>query len=155
LGSIGRQSQYAKTSGQWRLTEPQKCRAADLYAQGHSLGMIAKQFNVSRQSRWDVLRRRMKLRDRIDALPRKEPNAIRRKRLAALRRYRSRANRITREQILEVRKRDQVCCHCGGMGTDIDHIIQVSKGGQTELSNLQLLCRPCHHNKSRQDRKEV
>lgn len=29
-GSIGRRPQYAKTSGQWRLTEQQKVQAMDL-----------------------------------------------------------------------------------------------------------------------------
>jgi 5-methylcytosine-specific restriction endonuclease McrA len=152
-GSIGRRPQSAKTSGQWRLTEPQKIQATDLYEQGHSIGKIAALFKVSRQGMWDVLRRRTQMRDRIAALPRKEPTAIRNKRLKALRRYRSRAARISRPQIRVVLERDKVCRTCGNAAKDIDHIIPVSRGGQTELSNLQLLCRPCHHQKSRQDRR--
>lgn len=153
-GSIGRRAQSAKTSGQWRLTEQQKVQATDLYERGASIGKIAAMFSVSRQSMWDVLRRRTEMRERIAALPRKEPTAIRKKRLAALRRYRSRAMRITRAQIRAVLERDKVCRNCGGTAKDIDHIIPVSRGGPTELSNLQLLCRPCHHQKSRRDRKE-
>jgi hypothetical protein len=72
-----------------------------------------------------------------------------------LKRYRAKAARITREQVRAVKERDKACRRCKKLGTDIDHIIPVHRGGQTELSNLQLLCRPCHHQKSRQDRKEV
>lgn len=153
LGSIGRRPQSAKTSGQWRLTEQQKLQATDLYEQGHSIGKIAVLFKVSRQSMWDVLRRRTELRDRITALPRQDPTVIRVKRLRTLRRYRSRAARISRLQIRAVLERDKVCRTCGNPAKDIDHITPVSRGGQTELSNLQLLCRPCHQQKSRQDRK--
>lgn len=35
------------------------------------------------------------------------------------------------------------CCHKEGAVT-IDHIRPVSKGGQTKLSNLQLLCQRCN-----------
>ncbi len=152
LGSIGRRPQSVRTSGQWRLSEQQKAQATDLYEQGHSIGRIAALFKVSRQGMWDVLRRRTQMRDRIAALPRQDPTVIRMKRLRALRRYRSRAARITRAQIIAVMERDKVCRSCSGPAKDIDHIIPVSRGGQTELSNLQLLCRPCHHQKSRQDR---
>lgn len=139
------------TSGQWRLTEPQKSQATALYEEGFSIGKIAAQYGVSRQSMWDVLRRRTTMRDRLDALPRKDPTAIRLKRLHALRRYRSRADRITRAQIRAVIARDVVCQACGGPGKDIDHIIPVSKGGGTDLKNLQLLCRCCHQKKSRRE----
>lgn len=153
--STGPTCPSARTSGQWRLTEQQKRQATALYEGGLSLGRVAAQFGVTRQSMWDVLRRRTQMRDRLAALPRKDPNAIRLKRLAALRRYRSRAARITAAQVQAVKDRDRVCCACKKAATDIDHIIPVSRGGQTELSNLQLLCRPCHHQKSRADRKEV
>ena|SRR6185312_12441388 len=151
--SIGRKPQSVRTSGQWRLTEPQKVQATDLYEQGHSIGKIAALFKVSRQSMWDVLRRRTTMRERVAALPRKSPTAIRKKRLKALRRYRAKAARITRPQIRAVMERDKVCRMCSGPATDIDHIIPVSRGGQTEMENLQLLCRPCHHQKSRLDRR--
>lgn len=33
----------------------------------------------------------------------------------------------------------------------MDHIIAVARGGKTELTNLQLLCRPCNHEKAARD----
>jgi 5-methylcytosine-specific restriction endonuclease McrA len=144
-----------RTSGQWRLTEEQKLQAVKLYEAGESTGQVAARYGVSRQSMWDVLRRRTQMRDRIEALPRKEPTALREKRLASLRRYRSRAARITRAQIDAVKERDGTCRMCGGAGTDVDHILPVAQGGQTDMENLQLLCNPCHIQKSRADRKGV
>lgn len=127
-----------------------------MYTSGLSLGKVAAIFGVSRQSMWDVLRRRLPLRDRLEALPRKPATVIRLKRLASLRRYRARAKRITTQQIRDVFSRDRVCRKCGGPGKDVDHVIPVHRGGQTELSNLQLLCRACHRLKSGADlRKEV
>jgi 5-methylcytosine-specific restriction endonuclease McrA len=153
LESTGRMSQSMRTSGQWRLTESQKREAVSFYEGGESLGKVAVRYGVTRQSMWDTLRRRTKMRDRIAALPRQEPTKLRLKRLATLRRYRSRAARVTRAQAAEVLARDVVCKRCGGPGKDIDHILAVSRGGQTELSNLQLLCRPCHTMKSRSEKR--
>ncbi len=43
------------------------------------------------------------------------------------------------------------CCNCGcRRRLNIDHIRPVSKGGKTELDNLQLLCRPCNEAKGDQ-----
>jgi 5-methylcytosine-specific restriction endonuclease McrA len=106
---------------------------------------------VSRQAMHDLLKRRIPLRDRIEALPRKERTAIREKRLNGLRRYRSKASRITAAQVRAVKERDRVCRMCGKAGTDIDHILPVGKGGQPEMDNLQLLCNPCHRQKTGDD----
>lgn len=48
------------------------------------------------------------------------------------------------------------CCVCGktvndGIRLEIDHIIPVSKGGQTTISNLQTLCNICNAKKCAQD----
>jgi 5-methylcytosine-specific restriction protein A len=151
LPNDGQESRATRTSGQWRLTEEQKQEATRFYEAGESIGAVANRYGVSRQSMHDVLKRRTEMRDRIAALPRKEPTAIRTKRLRALRRYRARAARITRAQIRAVMERDVHCVACGALGTDIDHIRPVSEGGQTEMDNLQLLCHPCHIEKSRAD----
>ncbi len=43
------------------------------------------------------------------------------------------------------------CSHCGKHGTmsdmEADHVVPYSKGGKTEYSNLQILCRPCNRSK--------
>jgi hypothetical protein len=52
------------TSGTWRLTESQKQEATRRYEAGESCGAIAKDYRVSRQSMWDVLRRRTEMRTR-------------------------------------------------------------------------------------------
>lgn len=136
----------------WRLTEAEKQEAVSHYQAGESCGRVAARFGVSRQSMWDVLHRRTEMRDRIAALPRVEDRSkIQAKRKRALERYRSRAARITRPQIRAVKARDTACVKCGAPGTDIDHIVPVRKGGQTEMDNLQLLCELCHIEKSRAD----
>lgn len=33
-------------------------------------------------------------------------------------------------------------------GVEVDHIVPVSRGGTDEISNLQLLCVPCHRKKT-------
>ena len=135
-----------------KLTPPQVPEAVALYRSGLSLGAIAGRMGVSRQSMHDLLKRRIQLRGRIEALPRKPQTAIRVKRLRTLRRYRSRASRITEAQIRMVFERDGACKGCGAPGKDVDHVVPVALGGQTGLWNLQLLCRRCHIEKSRRDR---
>lgn len=54
----------------------------------------------------------------------------------------------------DVLKRDNYkCCICGrsakdGVNLEVDHIIPVSKGGKTVISNLQTLCDRCNRGKS-------
>ena len=54
----------------------------------------------------------------------------------------------------QVKERDHYTCQCcgkvmrDGVGLQIDHIIPVSKGGKTVLSNLQVLCSRCNGSKS-------
>jgi 5-methylcytosine-specific restriction endonuclease McrA len=136
-----------------KLTPDQVAEAVRRYEAGEALAPIAAAMEVSRQAMWDLLRRRTKIRDRLAALPRKEPNAVRRHRDINRLRYRLRAARITAGQMMTVRARDQVCRMCGSDGTDFDHILAVALGGQTEMANLQLLCHPCHVLKSSDDRK--
>lgn len=63
-------------------------------------------------------------------------------------------NYTLREEVL---KRDGYkCCVCGktkknGVRLEIDHIIPVSKGGQSTISNLQTLCSSCNAKKNTLD----
>ena len=44
------------------------------------------------------------------------------------------------------------CAGCGRGAREVDHILAVARGGAAfELSNLQPLCRRCHHAKTRAD----
>lgn len=136
-----------------KLSPEQVAEAERLYRAGWSLSKTAAHLSVSRQAMWDLLRRRLILRDRLKALPRKPRTAIRAKRAATIKRYRSRAARITVLQMRAVMARDQVCRGCGQPGNEYDHIEPVALGGQTTMDNLQLLCPPCHREKSRTDRR--
>ena len=57
----------------------------------------------------------------------------------------------------DVMKRDNFkCCKCGvsaeqGAKLHVDHIVPVSKGGKTTLSNLQTLCDRCNIGKSNKE----
>ena len=58
-----------------------------------------------------------------------------------------------RKQVLE--RDDYTCCNCGlsiyeepNLLLEVDHIIPVSRGGKTELDNLQTLCWKCNRQKS-------
>lgn len=43
-------------------------------------------------------------------------------------------------------------CRVISIGGSVDHIIPRSRGGTSDISNLQLLCNPCHKAKSRKER---
>lgn len=64
-------------------------------------------------------------------------------------------NRMTQSLRYTVLKRDQHrCSACGatpqahGVSLHVDHIVPVSKGGKTEIANLQTLCAACNLGKS-------
>ncbi len=61
--------------------------------------------------------------------------------------YNNKAWKTTRDA---VRYRDKgMCVLCGGIGVDVDHIIEVKDGGDFyDMDNLQLLCRRCHGRKT-------
>lgn len=66
-------------------------------------------------------------------------------------------SKVTLTLRTEVLKRDNYTCqHCGATKNDgvllhVDHIIPVSKGGKTEVSNLQTLCDWCNLGKSNKE----
>ncbi len=51
-----------------------------------------------------------------------------------------------------IRRDGNHCSQCGADGRqvrlDLDHIINVKRGGQDTLDNARLLCRPCHQPKT-------
>ena len=63
-------------------------------------------------------------------------------------------NKVTSTLRYDVLKRDHFTCKmCGatvkdGIKLQVDHIIPVSKGGKTTMSNLQTLCQRCNQGKS-------
>lgn len=64
---------------------------------------------------------------------------------------------LNRSLRFAVLKRDNYrCCICGrdvkdGVKLEIDHIVPVSKGGKTVITNLQTLCQDCNHGKWSRD----
>lgn len=58
--------------------------------------------------------------------------------------------KVTNKLRLAIYERDDYCCvKCGSeIDLEIDHIIPISKGGKSEPSNLQTLCRSCNKQKS-------
>ena len=64
-------------------------------------------------------------------------------------------NRMSASLRYQVLLRDNSrCTRCGatpqthGVSLHVDHIVPVSRGGKTELDNLQTLCEPCNLGKS-------
>ena len=57
-----------------------------------------------------------------------------------------------------MRRQDNTCVYCGHRRTapslDIDHIVPVVRGGSNNISNLQVICRPCNQRKGLQTDEE-
>jgi 5-methylcytosine-specific restriction protein A len=47
-----------------------------------------------------------------------------------------------------------LCCKCGALGSVVDHIVPLWKGGSDEPENKQTLCDPCHAEKTAQEAAE-
>ncbi|ETY69602.1 hypothetical protein X964_04100 [Acinetobacter baumannii MDR_MMC4] len=53
--------------------------------------------------------------------------------------------------------RDEWTCQCCGIVTkdlELDHIVNVARGGTDDESNLQSLCVPCHKKKTQQESRQ-
>lgn len=59
-------------------------------------------------------------------------------------------DRVRQQMLAE----EPTCRLCGAPTTDVDHILPLVAGGKHVRENLQGLCRPCHLEKSRQEREE-
>lgn len=55
---------------------------------------------------------------------------------------------VTTEEIQDLLKRQSKCLKCNSNDNlEIDHIIPLSRGGNHEINNLQILCRKCNRSK--------
>lgn len=65
------------------------------------------------------------------------------------RRERARMTRAVRQAVFA--RDGKVCRHCSRTSAvvpmEIDHIVPIARGGLTEMTNLQVLCRPCNRRK--------
>ena len=69
-----------------------------------------------------------------------------------------RGGRPWRRLVEAVKRRDQYVCQACGRLTDegeCDHIVPTSKGGKSEVGNLQWLCVECHDSKTRREALEA
>ena len=55
-----------------------------------------------------------------------------------------------------IRIRDNfTCVLCGSTGKEVDHILCIALGGDNSMENGRVLCRKCHIEKTKQDRKLI
>ena len=59
------------------------------------------------------------------------------------------SKKMISDQLNEQDNKCNLCkCDLSNIQYEADHIIKWSSGGKTDKSNLQVLCKPCHHNKN-------
>jgi 5-methylcytosine-specific restriction protein A len=62
---------------------------------------------------------------------------------------------VDRATAQRIRERDNYTCQrCGSPGYEVDHIINVARGGTDDDDNLQTLCPGCHDLKTRTEAAE-
>lgn len=72
---------------------------------------------------------------------RAEPSANAEARLTAQRGYDARWQSLTRVQLAQ----QPFCAECGTTeDLTVDHVLPLARGGRSELSNVQTLCRSCN-----------
>ncbi|WP_280317286.1 HNH endonuclease [Nocardia wallacei] len=60
---------------------------------------------------------------------------------------------VPREQAQRVRERDDYTCQqCGAPGHEVDHKVNVKRGGTDDDANLWVLCAGCHRAKTETER---
>ncbi|QNV45583.1 HNH endonuclease [Acinetobacter baumannii] len=68
-----------------------------------------------------------------------------------------RGGRPWRRLKAKIHLRDEWTCQCCGIVTkdlELDHIMNVARGGTDDESNLQSLCVPCHKKKTQQESRQ-
>lgn len=123
-----------------KLTEDQKAQAVALYDRGQSIGDVAAGLGVSRQSMWDVLRRRTTMRPRHRYG--KENHFYRGSKDDDL------AQGAIEKAILRGKiKRPEICEKCGRSSKFRDGRsgIQAHHGDYNKPLDVLWLCQPCHH----------
>lgn len=40
------------------------------------------------------------------------------------------------------------CMYCGAKATEVDHILELARGGENTIDNVQPLCKDCHKHKT-------
>ncbi|WP_206461513.1 HNH endonuclease [Acinetobacter baumannii] len=68
-----------------------------------------------------------------------------------------RGGRPWRRLKAKIHLRDEWTCQCCGTVTkdlELDHIVNVARGGTDDESNLQSLCVPCHKKKTQQESRQ-
>lgn len=88
-----------------------------------------------------------------DAWNKANPEAYRRIRLASKARRRAREGRLPHasdiKRLFVLQEGKCISCRCDlGKRYQVDHIIPVSLGGDSDVNNLQLLCPPCNQSKA-------
>ena len=125
-----------------KLTEDKLAEAIRRYDAGESLAPIAKDMGVSRQSMWDVLRRRTVMR------PQKrygDENHFYRGGSFAEDQAHNKVEKAVKSGRMA---RPDDCGRCGGCGVpfkDGRHPIQAHHDDYTKPLDVRWLCQPCHH----------
>ena len=124
-----------------KLTPNQASESVELYNAGQSLQQLGERYGVSRQSMWDLLRRRTTLRPRIRL---GADNTFWRGGIRAD----DHAQNVL-EQATSTGKIDrQPCERCGATGTMKDGrpLVQAHHDDYSKPLEVRWLCQPCHHN---------
>lgn len=125
-----------------KLTEQDKLNAVRLYESGQSCAVIAERFGVSRQSMWDVLRRRTQMR------PREKygaDNVFYRGGWKSSDRAQNIMEKAIERGELVRPDRCETCGKTPRRGRDGRSLIQGHHDDYNKPLDVRWLCQPCHH----------